>query len=117
MDFELTQEFQSSCLQGYIDISYAELVAKLGPPNCDGDGYKVDAEWMLKVDGLYCTIYNYKTGVNYLGPIEGTPVAQIRHWHVGGNTKTCVDAVKSLLNWGDYAEEDAGARLLMGHER
>ncbi len=70
-------------LTGYIDFAYAELVAALGEPNSQGDGYKTDAEWHVTMDdGTEAFIYNYKDGVNYNGE-DGTPVAVIRDWHVG----------------------------------
>lgn len=70
-------------LCGYLDVSYEALVAALGEP-LEGE-YKTDAEWHLRFpDGDIATIYNYKTGPNYLGA-EGTPVDEIRDWHVGGH--------------------------------
>jgi hypothetical protein len=84
--------------QGYLDISYQELVAILGPPHTNGDGYKVDAEWGLKFpDGTVATIYNYKDGKNYCGP-EGLPTEAIRDWHIGGHTKAAEQAVVNLIH-------------------
>ncbi len=73
-------------LKGYVDASYAELVAQFGEPHTNGDGYKADAEWVLWDDVNNCvvTIYNYKTGRNYRGG-AGTPLAQERDWHIGGS--------------------------------
>jgi hypothetical protein len=86
-----------SSLKGEIDIAYSHLVEVLGPPNDEGDGYKVDAEWVLEFpDGLIATIYNYKTGRNYLGE-EGLPVEQIRDWHIGGHDPRVVERVISLV--------------------
>jgi hypothetical protein len=54
-----------TCLQGYIVKYYDQLVDLLGEPT-SGDGYKVDAEWLIKFDdGTVATIYNYKDGINY----------------------------------------------------
>lgn len=84
-------------LVGGIDISYARLVEKLGEPG-DGDGEKVDAEWVIKfTDGTIATIHNYKDGVNYNGEIEGTPTEEITDWHVGGVSTHALDLVKELL--------------------
>jgi hypothetical protein len=86
-----------SSLKSTMDVSYARLVEVLGPPNDEGDGYKVDAEWVLEfTDGLIATIYNYKTGRNYLGE-EGLPVEQIRDWHIGGHDSRVVERVNSLI--------------------
>ena len=98
MKFKLTNKFESSCLQGYIKTSYADLVACFGEPNCKGDGYKVDAEWMIKFsNGVYATIYNYKTGKNYCGE-EGLDVADITDWHVGGMSQKSVKCVEAALD-------------------
>ena len=84
-------------LQGYVDAKYAELVSLFGKPT-DGDGYKVDAEWMLRFeDGAVATIYNYKNGKNYNGD-EGLAVEQIDHWHIGGLSKAVVDRVQIALD-------------------
>lgn len=83
--------------QGEVDISYAELVEKLGEPSSDGDGYKVDAEWALEFeDGTIATIYNYKTGPNYNGD-DYCKVEDIRDWHIGGRDKRAVQMVEALL--------------------
>jgi hypothetical protein len=36
-----------TCLQGYINGSYHELVDAFGPPISGNDEYKTDAEWLL----------------------------------------------------------------------
>jgi hypothetical protein len=86
---------QMVSLVGYIDISYDRLVEKFGEPT-EGDGYKVDAEWLLDIDGEFVTIYNYKDGVNYNGP-EGTPVEDITDWHIGGATKDVEAKVRAIF--------------------
>lgn len=83
-------------LMGYVTMSYADLVEAFGEPNSIGDGYKVDAEWILEIDDTIVTIYNYKTGKNYNGE-DGNDVKDITDWHVGGFTETAVDLVKEAL--------------------
>lgn len=84
-------------LVGYVDVSYADLVATFGEPNAPGDGYKVDAEWLFVTDdGEPVTVYNYKDGRNYCGD-EGKDVADIRDWHVGGNSARAIEAVRNAL--------------------
>lgn len=96
-NFKLTNNFESSCLQGYINTSYADLVACFGEPNCDGDGYKVDAEWMIKFNnGVYATVYNYKNGKNYCGE-SGMAVEDITRWHVGGKSMLAVKCVEDAM--------------------
>lgn len=94
---ERASEFGGTSYMGEIDISYQEIVDTLGPPTDDGDGYKVDANWLLLFDnGTVATIYNYKDGINYCGP-EGDPVEDIRDWHIGGHDNRAVDLVHMLL--------------------
>ncbi len=95
-DNEACNYTNGTCLQGYVDISYARLVELLGEPSC-GDGYKVDAEWVILFgSGAVATIYNYKDGVNYNGK-NGTAVEQLRDWHIGGNSAAVVSKVGTLL--------------------
>ena len=81
--------------QGYVDVSYAKLVRTFGRP-LKGDGYKTDAEWVLKIGPQIVTIYNYKTGKSYLGP-KGLPVSKITRWNIGGKTGGVVHLVKLAL--------------------
>lgn len=99
-DGEDFDPFVGTSLRGQIDVGYDELVAAFGKPT-PGDGHKTDACWyLLAEDGKGITIYNYKDGPNYCGP-EGTPVEQIRDWHIGAHRETvgAVDSVKVALGW------------------
>jgi hypothetical protein len=75
-------------------IKYSTLVQIFGEPNSDGDGYKVDAEWELKVDGKYASIYNYKNGPNYTN--EGS-IEDIIDWHIGGVDDSVVPLVNQIV--------------------
>ena len=86
-----------TCLQCEIDVTYALLKKTFGKETCDGDGYKVDAEWVLKFeDGTVATIYNYKSGKNYNGK-NGTPKSKITDWHIGGTSYKAVERVEEAL--------------------
>jgi hypothetical protein len=85
-----------SSFQSYVDIAYASLVALLGKPNADADGYKVDAIWEISFEGKNFTIYNYKDGKNYRGS-EGVAVEDIREWHIGGWDRKEAQELSSLL--------------------
>lgn len=75
-----------TCLQGYLNATYQKIVDRYGLP-IEGDGYKTDAEWIIKWDdGEIGTIYNYKNGQNYLGE-SGLPTEDITEWNIGGNKK------------------------------
>lgn len=89
-------------LQSELQVSYADLVKLFGEPepHVKGDG-KTDAEWHLTFQSFgqfeeVATIYNYKDGPNYLGA-EGTPVEQIRDWHIGGRRGDVVGYIASML--------------------
>lgn len=85
-------------LQGVCeDINYIELVEIFGEPD-DGDGDKVDAEWVLISDeGEICTIYNYKTGPSY--DPEGIPVQEMYddYWHIGGRNEEVAEKLNDFL--------------------
>ena len=83
-------------LQGYIQISYDDLVLALGEPT-EGDGYKTDAEWYIEFnDGTVATVYNWKNGFNYSGGY-GSSIYDIGEWHVGGHSTSAVLLVRKLL--------------------
>jgi hypothetical protein len=85
-------------LHGYISITFADLVAKLGPPT-DADAYKIDYEWIIKFDDgkkTVATIYNWKNGKNYCGD-GGMDVKDITEWHIGGHTIDAIKCVKKLF--------------------
>ena len=86
-----------TCLQGYINGHYHDLLETFGEPT-ESDGYKVDAEWVLEfADGTVATIYNWKNGINYWGA-DGTPVECITEWNIGGISGTgIVDKVRAIL--------------------
>ncbi len=69
--------------RGYMLATYSDLVKTFGDPNSEGDGYKVDVEWVLDTPHGVATIYNYKDGRAYLGE-RGLPIEHICEWHVGG---------------------------------
>ena len=84
------------CLQGYVETTYKNLLELFGNPT-DGDGYKVDAEWVIKFeDGTVATIYNWKDGKNYNGA-EGMEVEDITDWHIGGEDKKSVARIKEVV--------------------
>ena len=109
-------EIGGTSFREYLDISYAELVFTFGKPNMEDDGYKVDANWVLDTPDGIATIYNYKTGKNYLGK-EGKATTDITNWHIGGKSMDVVQHVMRALDLHkekfiefiifDYKEYDA----------
>ena len=93
---EWHERFNGTSLQGYVDTTYGELVKAFSEPGA-ADRYKVDAQWLLEfADGTLATIYNYKTGHNYLG-LRGTDVEHITDWHVGGHQPEALVRVGEAL--------------------
>jgi hypothetical protein len=76
-----------TCLQGYLTATYDELVAKFGPPNTEGDGWKVRAEWTLKAKNTIVTLYDWKE--------YGRPVADVTNWHIGGYKQKAVELIQA----------------------
>lgn len=90
-------DINGTSLQGHFTANYYILDAVFGEP-LPGDGYKVDAEWHLRYeDGTVATIYNWKSGRNYLGA-DGLDVHQISEWNIGGTSQRTADLVKQTLN-------------------
>jgi hypothetical protein len=83
-------------LVDYLSVSYKKLVSVFGEPNAENDGYKTDAEWVIFTPAGIATIYNYKTGKNYLKD-AGTPIDEITDWHIGGRNKGVVKWLKLAL--------------------
>tara|TARA_R100000664_G_scaffold8345_1_gene13797 strand:+ start:88 stop:426 length:339 start_codon:yes stop_codon:yes gene_type:complete len=89
----------------YLNVSYSELVEVFGEPK-EGDGYKIDSNWEVEFeDGAVATIYNYKTGINYLG-VEGQHKEHIRIWHIGGHSNDVIDRIFELLENNSINKEN-----------
>lgn len=93
-------DIRTTSLVGYLDATYADLVARLGEPRrYDEAGFKIDAEWLLKdASGRLgaLTVYNYKNGRNYNGA-HAAPVEQITDWNVGGRGGASVALATGLF--------------------
>ena len=96
------KEANGTSLSGYITASYDSLVEAFGDPVADHDDYKVDAEWHLSFENEgrvlgFATIYNYKTGRNYLKE-DGQDVQDITTWHIGSKGSGPVFLLEEYLN-------------------
>jgi len=91
-----TTQISGTYLLARLWVSYAEIVAVLGEPHSDCDGYKTDAQWAFEKEGVVFTLYNYKDGKNYLGE-EGLPLEEVTDWHIGGHGPGAVAAVRELF--------------------
>jgi hypothetical protein len=78
-------------LQEYFTCSYKDIVKRFGPPNTDGDEYKVSTEWVFESDsGEVFTVYDYKETSLYDSELPS--VATFRNmpeydWHIGARDK------------------------------
>ena len=89
-----------SCYQGSVTIAYKDLVRIFGKPTTfSGDG-KVSHEWMISIDNLPLTIYDYK--------VDGRKVKNYA-WHIGGKTGFVRDALKKVL-------ETANVNFIVGKD-
>jgi hypothetical protein len=91
-----SSEVSGTHLQGYVETTFARIVEVFGEPHTDGDGYKVDAEWVLRTPAGIATIYNYKDGKNYNGE-AGMRVQDITDWHIGGHNEEVVEIIQKAL--------------------
>jgi len=75
-------------LQGYIDATYEDIVKAFGEskgPSMDG---KVTNRWSVLIDGVLCTIYDYKKNLN---------TGEIERWHIGGRHIKCQNLVRTII--------------------
>lgn len=79
----INQELIGTSFMGLINLSYDEIKEIFGKPNSKGDGYKIDWEWVFKLNNTVLRIYNYKDGPSYTGR-KGIKTKDIQEWHVGG---------------------------------
>ena len=90
-------DVNGTSLVGEIEITYATLKRVFGKEHCDGDGYKVQAEWILRFeDGTIATIYDYKEGKNYCGK-SGKPKSKVTCWHIGGDSQASMHRVTEAI--------------------
>ena len=73
--------------QGYIYTDFEELVAVFGPPLM-GDGTKTLVEWVLMIDNVVITIYNWKTQ-----HVPDDPY----NWHVGGHSLKALEKLREII--------------------
>jgi major membrane immunogen (membrane-anchored lipoprotein) len=110
---DLTTVVHGTCLQGYLNATYDDIVETLGYPFEHGfDDMKCDAEWTIEFDdGSVATIYNWKNGKNYLGA-DGLDLCDIKQWNIGGNSMNVVHKVQHLINGAarkDYPQDQVVA--------
>jgi hypothetical protein len=84
-----TDSINGTCLQGYIETTYDELVSVFGEPTTF-QGDKITAQWIIKFsDGTVATIYDWK--------LSETPMS-VYDWHIGGHTQRAVELVTNCMS-------------------
>jgi hypothetical protein len=90
MKFTNDANRNGTCLQGYVQAYYHQLVEVFGEP--EGGGDKTTAEWALEFeDGTVATIYDWKEYETPMG---------LYQWHIGGLNNLAVDRVTSTFKQG-----------------
>lgn len=77
-----------SQLQGYVDVSYEQLLEVFGEPDI-WFGDKSSVEWVREENGIKFCIYDYKWHSAKNGKIES--------FHVGGNDIRALELVREKL--------------------
>ena len=78
-----------TCGQGTIETTYKELKAVFGQPTGGSADGKVRKSWCFHIDGIVCTIYDWKTG--------RTALSRIRHWSVGGSSPLSIKLIRLAI--------------------
>jgi len=78
-----------TCGQGEVRTTYKELKAVFGQPTGGSADGKVRKSWCFHIDGIVCTIYDWKTG--------RTPLKSITRWNVGGSSKLSYHFVRMAI--------------------
>ena len=84
-----TDSINGTCLQGYIETTYDELVSVFGEPTTlEGD--KVNVQWIIKSEfGTVATIYDWK--------LSETPMG-VYDWHIGGFNQRAAELVTNCMS-------------------
>jgi hypothetical protein len=87
--------FDGTSLIGYINADYDRLTEVFGKPEYCGDD-KSQVEWCVLIDGVVCTIYDWK--------ISGSYKYNTR-WNIGGKSQEAKDKVFDALFRPAYIDE------------
>ncbi len=85
---------------GNLRVDYVTLKKVFGKPslnNGNGKGSKIRKEWIISIDGVVCTIYDWKQGYDYTKPKGGMPLKETR-WSVGGSHRISFRLVQGVID-------------------
>lgn len=74
------------------DVDYKILKRLFGKPHDGGDG-KTRKEWCISIDGVVCTVYDWKQGPPY-----GEIPLKDATWSVGGSHPICQRLVQGVID-------------------
>lgn len=82
-----------SSLKGYIQTTRSNIETIFGAPTWTNGGEdKVTTEWVVEVDGVTATIYDWKRYE------QGAPAMdELIYWNIGGHTSEATDKVADAL--------------------
>jgi hypothetical protein len=84
------EQITNTFLVSEIDLSFIDIVKKLGPASAKSFDSKVRARWVLKFeDGNIATIYDWKTA----GDIK-----KVGTWNIGGKSKKVVPYIYQIFD-------------------
>jgi hypothetical protein len=72
---------------GYVKTTFGQLVKAFGQPEILSDN-KVTHRWVVNIEGVICTIYDYKDALDPFKPED---------WHIGGKQKIAVKLIEQIL--------------------
>ncbi len=81
---------------GNIQLFYKDLVKVFGPPIRILDK-KTRVMWVLRIDGIVCTIYDFKEG--------DIPFWKVVNWQIGGKSVDASRKLYEFLNQWDEAHK------------
>jgi len=84
------EAMRGTSLQGHLTVSYTQLTHLFGEP-LQGDGRKVDVQWIIETDAGIGTVYNYNLGE------QAEVVEEITDWHVGGNDAAAYQSIVAFV--------------------
>tara|TARA_R110000850_G_scaffold202076_1_gene328122 strand:- start:244 stop:651 length:408 start_codon:yes stop_codon:yes gene_type:complete len=75
-------------------VDYNTLKKLFGKPNIESGSEKTRKHWAIGIDGVICTIYDWKQGKSYRGyrPLKYT------RWSVGGSHEISLRLVQGVID-------------------
>jgi len=86
---QTTNVINGTSKQGTMTATYEELVGFFGQPELSpGEDHKTHHTWVVMIEGVLCTIYDYKENLN---------TGREEEWHIGGKVPAAAYLVKAVM--------------------